>query len=40
MQDVVQSAIVTLLSLPEDRQESAARAILDFASDEAGMDLE
>jgi len=35
MQDVLQDAIVALLNLPEDKQESAARAILDFASDDA-----
>jgi hypothetical protein len=33
-------AIVALPSLPEDKQESAAQAILNFAFDESGMDLE
>jgi hypothetical protein len=36
MQDVVQSAILTLLNLPEDMQESAARAILDYADEAEG----
>jgi len=35
MQDVLQDAIVALLNLPEDRQKSAARAILNFAIDDA-----
>jgi hypothetical protein len=40
MQDVLQDAIVALLNLPEDKQESAARAILDFACDETGQGVE
>jgi hypothetical protein len=37
LQDV--DAIVALLSLPEDKQESAARAILDFALTESEIDV-
>lgn len=40
MQEVLQNAIVALLSLPEDKQESGARAILDFARDDDEVDVE
>jgi hypothetical protein len=39
MQDVLQGAIVALLNVPEDKRESAARAILDFAFDGRETDL-
>jgi hypothetical protein len=40
MKDVLQDAILALLNLPEDKQESAARAILNLVFEEAGTDIE
>jgi hypothetical protein len=40
MRDALKEAIEALLNLPEDRQERAARAIIDFALDEAETTVE
>jgi hypothetical protein len=38
MQDVLEEALEALRNLPEDKQVSAARAILNYALDEAGAE--
>jgi len=40
MRDALKEAIETLLNLAEDTQDRAARAIINFAREEAEMSLE